>query len=172
MPDYLPEERIGVIILKREKSSIAESMLRTYCTPLERAGRKWITTPDVRNPLVPPPAIMLSPRATYYLAYALKFAFRCARFSCRELLGRRLRTPRRLVGHELECLGWYVEEIAAQAQAFGERFKGIKYYEVDIGNLNSLGGVEEMFDYFGCTAEDSLNGVIGKGTNLKRGKAQ
>lgn len=54
IPQYFPEENIGVIFLKRERSKIAESLMRVGASPLDKLGRKWISTPEMKEPLVPP----------------------------------------------------------------------------------------------------------------------
>lgn len=163
IPQYLPEDRIGVIVLSRTPSEIAESTLGIGCSPLTPFGRDWIITPSIKNPLIRPPKRLFSPRTSYSLFRFLKWLCRGERFN---RAGSRILDW--LTIYELECLKWYVDETAAQARAFQKRFKRIKYYEVNIENLNTLDEVNKMFDYFGCTAKESLISVIGKPTNLKR----
>ncbi len=168
IPQYLPEDRIGVIILKREKSKIAESLLRIGCSPLVPFGREWINTPDMKDPLVTPPKILISPRATYQGARLARFPFRATRFLARKVLKQQLPYPQWLINYELECLQWYVEETYARAEVFKQQFPSIKYYEVNVEHLNSLESVEQMLSFFGCSGKNSLSEVVGKKFNLKR----
>src|SRR5262249_54260972 len=162
--EYLPEDRIGVVILTRDKSKIVESMLRVGCCPLNARGREWITTPAAKNPLVRPPSLVISPRVTYSFAYSMRFAVDCARSCWRKVFRADLAAPRWLKTYNRECLNWYVDEVAAQAKAYQQRFKRIKYYSVDLDSLNAPKEVRLLLDYFGCTPTESLTGVIGKAT--------
>jgi hypothetical protein len=172
IPQYLPEDNIGVIILKREKHKIAESLLRTDCSPLVRFGRDWIITPNIKNPLVTLPKKLVSPRATYQCSRLIKFLLRSNRFFVRKVFQRELQYPKWLTNYELECLKWYVEETYAKAEAFKKQYPKIKYYEVNIEDLNSLESVQQMLAYFGYSGKESLIDVVGKPTNLKLSKLQ
>lgn len=168
IPELLGEEKIGVIILKRDEPEIVTSMLRINCSPLVPYGRQWITTPDKSNPLVTPPRLLFSARTTYLIARIVKFLFRGTRFLARHVFRTRIHDPRWLTDYELECVRWYVRETAAQAEAFKRRFPRIKCYEVDIDDLNSLEHVRAMLAHFGCEAKESLSEAVGNPTNLKR----
>lgn len=171
LPQYLPEERIGVLILKRDKSEIAKSFMRIYCSPLRPFGRDWVSTPDMKNPLMPPPAILLSPKVTYHFARLVKLLIGGVRFVLRKAFQQELSYPKWLTNYELEALKWYVDETYARGEAFKRKYRKIKYYEVNIKDLNSMEAVERMLTYFGLTAKDSLNDIVGKPTNLKLGKS-
>jgi hypothetical protein len=170
IPQYLPEDKIGVIILKREKYQIAESLLRIGCSPLVRFGRDWIITPDIKNPLVTLPKKLFSPRATYQYTRLLKFLLRSNRYLVRKVFRQELQYPKWLINYEMECLKWYVEETYAKVEAFKQRYPRIKYYEVNIEDLNSHESVQQMLAYFGCSGKESLSDVVGKPTNLKPSK--
>lgn len=167
VPQYIPEDKIGVIILKREKSKIAESLLRIGCSSLDPFGRDWISTPDMKNPLVRPPQ---TPEI-YQCARLTKYILRAGKFLTRRVFQKEFQYPQWLTNYELECLNWYVEETYAKSEAFKQQYPAIKYYEVNIEDLNSLESVRLMLTYFGCSAKESLNHVIGKPTNLKRPKS-
>jgi hypothetical protein len=170
IPHYLPEDKIGVIILKREKSKIAKSLLRIGCSPLTEFGRDWVSTPEMKDPLVAPPKKLISPRATYQCARLAKSLLRDSRSLVRKVFRQEFQDPQWLINYELECLEWYVEETHEKAEAFKQQYPGIKYYNVNIEDLNSLESVQEMFAYFGCSGKNSLTDVVGKPTNLKRGR--
>ena len=68
--------------------------------------------------------------------------------------------------YELNCLKWYVEETNAKAEAFMRQYPKIKYFETDIESLNSTELVQQMLEYFGCKAKESLADVVGKPTKV------
>lgn len=165
--ESVPEERIGVIILKRDPSKIAKSTLRIGCSPLEPDGWRWVITPDIRSPLVPPPSPFLSRHVSFYLACTIKFIVRCARYLVRVGFGKEFPFPRRLTNYEITCLEWYVEETAAREKLYREKFPSMRYFEVDIEELNSREKVTEMMEFFGCQEKESISDIIGVRTNLK-----
>ena len=169
IPQYLPEETIGVIIIKRDKSKISESFLRINSSPLDKLGREWISRPNMKDPLVTPPRRLISPGATYQCARFIKsFLLRLPRFFVRKILRKEFKYPQWLINYELECLEWYVDETNAKAEAFKKKYPKIKYYETSLENLNSLESIQQMLTYFGCSGKESLIDIIGNPTNLKQ----
>ncbi|MFK7790858.1 MAG: hypothetical protein AB8C95_15360 [Phycisphaeraceae bacterium] len=167
VPEHLPAEKIGVVILKREPKKIAQSLLRIGCTPLVAGGREWIKTPEIESPLVEPPKRMGSRRLAYHAARLIKLPLRALDFMVDRCLGSRLGYPSWLTEYELECLEWYVQETYARAELFKKTHPNIRYYEVSIDELNSLESVEAMLKHFGLAAKPSLKDLVGKPTNLK-----
>lgn len=166
IPNYLPEDEIGVVILKRDKAKIAKSLLRIGFSPLNQGSRGWIATPEIKNPLVEPPSLaLIPPRISYYLAYSLN---RCIIFLKKRYHNLTLlKVPTWLTSYELKCLHWYVDETYAQSIAFKEKFKQIKYYEITLESLNSTKEVNKMLDHFGLRSDKSLSDIIGNPTNLR-----
>lgn len=167
LPEYLPQEKIGVIVLKREKAKIAKSLLRVGCSPLVSGGRDWISTPEIASPRVPPPRRLGSHRVAYQVARVIKFPFRALDFLVYKLCSKRLGYPKWLTNYELECLEWYVQETYARAEVFKQTYPKIRYVEVSIEDLNSLESVQAMLRQFGLEGEPTLKDVVGKPTNLK-----
>ena len=163
IPHHIPQEKIGVVILKRDKAKIAASLFRIGASPLNPAGRRWLIPLDLRNPLVSPPTTPLA----YQCARVVKFMYRSASFVTRQLSARQLPYPQRLKSFELKCLEWYVDETYARAEAFKKKFPRIQYYEVSIDELNSVESVRRMLAFFDCSAETPLSDVVGEATNLK-----
>jgi len=124
--NYISEEKIGVIIIKRDQTKIAKSLLRISCSPLTPDGRKWIITPTLKEPQIAPPAVLIFPKITFYIAYFLKFIFRCARFVIRKLFKKELQTPTFLSKYELDCLNWYLEETTERGKNFKKKFPNMK----------------------------------------------
>jgi hypothetical protein len=161
---HIPEEQIGVIILKREKSKIADSLLSIGCSPLVRRGMNWVITPSIDRPLVAPPRRLISYKGTYYLARFIKIAF----FNpLRKFVSNNIRDPEWLTAYELECLAWYVDETHSRARVFQELHPRITYYEVCIEDLNSLENFNAMLNHFDLKAKESLGAVIGNPTNVR-----
>jgi len=164
IPQYLPEDRIGVIILKRDKSKIVESYRRVRTSPLSRKGRRWISTPDMINPLVTPPRILI----TYQGARFIKNVLRLPEYLIKKVFKKKFQSPQWLVNYETECLKWYVDETYAKAEVFKQQYPAIKYYEVNIEDLNTLESVQQLLTHFGCKGGGTLKEVVGRPTNLKR----
>ena len=167
LPEFVPQEKIGVIILKRDEAKIAQSLLRVGCSPLVSGGRDWISTPEMALPLVEPPKRLGSSRAAYHVARVIKFPFRALDFFVYKLCGKRLGYPTWLTKYELDCLAWYVRETYARAELFKQTFPQITYVEVSIEDLNSLESVQAMLGQLGLEGQATLKDVVGKPTNLK-----
>lgn len=167
VPQHLPDDRIGVVILKREKSKVAESLLRIGCSPLDARGRVWVSTPEMKAPLVKPPKRGGSPRATYLFARGTKVLLRRTGVLKSDATGRGI-YPRWLLDYEMDCLKWYVEETDARAELFRQTYPRIRYYETSVEELNSIESVRQMLAHFGLSEKESLTSVVGQPTNLKR----
>ncbi len=167
IPEYLPEDEIGVIILTRAKQSIAKSLLRIGCSPIGPWGREWVITPGINDPLVPPPGRFLSARSTYIIYRILMLGFRGRRFY-RALNLRPPCGPHWMSRYELDCLEWYVQETLALAKVYQERFRDIRCMQVSLGELNTFQGFKNVLNYFGCTERSTIHEVIGEPTNLMR----
>ena len=163
MPRYLDERKMGVIILKRDKSKIANSLLRIGCSPLNSYGRKWISIPNMKSPLVQPPTTPIN----YHLARYAKLILLKANRLKTVIVKKESQLPQWIVNYELKCLNWYIEETYAKAEAFKKNFHKIRYYEVNIDCLNSLKSAQQMISYFGFKEMESLSGVVGRPVNLK-----
>lgn len=167
LPEHLGQERMGVIVLTREKEAVARSLLRIGCTPLVPGGRDWLITPDVSRWSAPPPGPASSPRLAYALLRFLKLPFRGARYYAALRL-RAPRTPRLIHDYELACLRWYVDETMALASAYRRAFPRVSYLDVGLDELNTLAGVRRVLDHFGLEEESSIREVVGRATNARR----
>lgn len=164
--ELIPHESIGIIILKRDREAIASSLYRVGASPLNRDGRKWIILPIRNNPLVKPPQRFISPFVTYVVFYLLKFPFRRNKLMDRCNIPR-LKIPAFITNYELDCLRWYVDEIAAMTHVFKKKYPGISYYEIDLDDLNNTCTVEDMLLNFGLRSNAVVNELIGKPTNQR-----
>ena len=166
LPQYLPEDEMGVVILRREHNQIVDSMIRTDSSPIVPTGRDWIMTPLVSDPLVRPPDGLLGRRMTYAAMRAARLPFRGARYWA--LLGaRKPRVPATIEAYERRCIEWYVREVDARSEVYQRRFRQVRYYVADVEELNDVQSVQRLFAFFGCEAKSSLPTVVGKPVNLK-----
>ncbi len=116
----------------------------------------------MKAPLVTPPKTRIS----YRFACFMKSSLRGVRFLMRRVLGKEFQYPQWLINYELNCLEWYVDETNAKAEAFREHYPGIRYYEVNIEDLNSPDSVQKMLAYFGFSTDESSINVAKEPTNL------
>ena len=169
LPEHIPQEKIGVVILRRDKAKIAESTLRIGCNPTEALGKDWIMTPEMDSPFIEPPRLLVSPKMTYKLVIGIKFLCRVVRALARRIFRVHLECyPQWIKDYEYRCVEWYVDETNAQAARYQERFPNITYFEANVDDLNSIEKVERMIAHFGLEAGESLRSVVGVATNLKR----
>ena len=187
LPQHLPQEKIGVVILRRIPAKIVESYTRVHCSPLNPLGRRWISLPNMKEPLVPPPNIFFSAKASYSYARCVRFrelTIQGIKFLLKRILNKKsplltydekkhlawyteTQYPNWLKKYEQDCLNWYIEETEKKTELFRQQYPAIKYYEVTLEGLNSLDTVQQMFACFGLRGKDSLASVLGKPTNLK-----
>lgn len=158
VPEHLPENEIGVIILKRNPEEIVHSMERINCTPLNHIGRTWIMHPLMKHAVN---------KVSFWEKQKYRVYFRINKFLRHSVPGRK--TPARFQNFNRKYLHWYVDETFAQAERFKKRFPQIKFFEVDINELNSLEKFEEMFKFFGLDFKpsDAALKKIGIKVNLK-----
>lgn len=164
IPQYFPQSKLGVIILRRNAAEISDSLLRIGCTPLTARGRMWICTPDAHDSDIDPP------RGAFFYQFSrlVKLVMRVLNYLARQVGISHLKEPSWLVSYERACIEWYVEEINAKASAFKRRYPQVKYYEVDIKDLNCFRSVKQMLEHFGCEGTRQLKSVVGSASNLKR----
>jgi len=165
--DYIDEEEIGVIVLKRNKALVVNSFYRIGSSILMHMGKKWLLSPCRSNPIIPPPRIScLSSVLSYYMAWYLKRIY--SRINKVLLkLSFSVKEPIFLNNYELECLNWYVDETYALAEKFKVKFPKIKFYEVDIQQLNDLDEVKKVLDFYELPYSQAINDVVGVRSNLK-----
>ena len=167
IPEHIPEEKLGVVILKRDHGSIVDSVLRTGYSPLTGKGREWISTPEMHSPLVSPPRKLLPPRATYACARFASVVIRRKGSKKGAASNQVPRYPKWVAEYERECTRWYVEEIHAKAEAFKQRYPRVTYFEAEVDDLNNLDSVRKLLATFGLIEKETLQTVVGKPTNLK-----
>lgn len=167
IPEHIPQEKIGVIILRRDKPKVVDSYWRIETTPLSDSGRKWLISPGRRNPLLAPPSRWVSPAFTLGVMRWLALPFRGKKFF-RQLHLPRPRVPAWIERYERESIDWYVDETYALGELYRKKFPEIRYYPVTVDELNDPLKVREMLDFFGCSYGDDIEAVVGQPTNLPK----
>jgi hypothetical protein len=168
LPEYIPEEEIGVIVLRRDPDAVARSFYRIGVNAFNNGGRGWLIHANARQRLVPlPPIPFLTARYYYYrlLHRAYYFAKARPRLTLRVCEGRdEPRTPADL---NIRLLRWYVDEVYALTDRYKQTFPRIRYFEATTEQLNNLSRVQDLFAFFGFKPKDSLAGVVGVPINTK-----
>lgn len=157
---------MAVIILSRNKEEIVNSLLRVSASLLEKDGRNWLITPDIKFPNVIPPGKFLTPKLNYYYFYVLKLPFRKYKFY--KLINvSPLKTPSFIKNYEAVILRWYLAEIDSLTEKYREKFKKIKFINFHLTDLNKTENVKSLFDELGLVPKASLNEIIGTPTNTR-----
>ncbi|WP_153231790.1 hypothetical protein [Algoriphagus machipongonensis] len=163
IPEYIPQEEIGVIVLKREKQKVIESLYRIHTTPLSYHGRMWVMFPSMKNAINKINNLNL---IKYRFLYLLNRLIRTGYNPFRKLRIEKKLFPK----YEKELTEWYINETYAQGELFIKKFPKIKVYNTNVENLNKVEEFEKMFDFFNLNfrPKPSFFEVINKKTNLKR----
>ncbi|MGK7958120.1 MAG: hypothetical protein AB4063_23125 [Crocosphaera sp.] len=167
IPEYIPQEEIGVVVLTRDPQKIIDSTLRIECGPLVNKGRQWILTPDLKNCHIEPPNWFLSPKVTYELFRFLKRPFESDKKLYDWLNLRSPQLKNLVTKYERESVQWYIDETTALGEAYQKQFPKIKYFSVDVEPLNNFAKVKELFDYFGLIPKPTIQEAVGEPVNLK-----
>ena len=168
LAEEIPNHEIGVIILTREKAKIVSSFNRMNSVALSQRGRNWIITPDIKSPLVPPPSLLGFHQTSYFIMKFLKKCETRAQNLIKRIFPNINFLESRFFKHyNLKCLEWYVEETKALGEKFQLKHPNIRYYNVDVKDLNDIEKVKSMFHHFGLTYQEEITQHIGKPTNLK-----
>ncbi len=169
LPRYIPEDQIGVIVLRRENAKIRASLSRVLCTPFLPGGDQWIITPLARPHFTPLPAEFSYPMARFHL-YRLASRTFARPGIVRRLTRGRMQVPPPIRDYEQALLDWYIAETYARWDAYRRKFPKIKSVEVNVDELNTVEGVAAMLAHFDLSPGPTLPGILGKATNRKSEK--
>jgi len=164
--DHIPQNEIGVIVLHRNKKEIVTSLMRVLCSPLLKRGRDWMICPNIKAPFTQPPVRFKSVKLGYLLLRFIKMFFK-RKPSSKKIWKFLPTSPDWICKYEEECCDWYVNEISAMTTHYKRKFPDMRYYDVNIKDLNSIEGINKMLNYFGVSAETTINKVVNKKVNTK-----
>jgi hypothetical protein len=169
LPSYLPEDEIGVVVLRRDPAKIKASLARILCTPFLPPGDQWMITPAAHPHYVALPDGFSFPMARFH-AYRLASRTIFRPFIVRRLTGGKRQVPASIERYQDALLDWYIAEIAARWEAYKQQFPRVTSIEVDVDDLNTRDGVTAMMAPFGLAPNDSIGEVLGRATNTKSHK--
>lgn len=169
LPNFVPQDEIGVIILRRNRDQVAKSLYRIEVNAFNNGGRGWLIHANVKHKHVPLPDDIpfLLPRYYYYRLLHRLYYFAKARPRLTLGIAEKRAEPRTPYEMNIKLLRWYVDEVYALAEKHRKSFPGIRYYEVETDDLNDQAKVLDMFRYFGLEPKASLGSVIGTPVNTK-----
>lgn len=163
IPNHISQEEIGVIVLKRNKEKVVESTHRVHSGPFTYLGKKWILTP-YKNAVVKPPI-------NYYVFQFYRYLLKLYWLFTGETQSITKTYPKFFRNKSLTLINWYYDEIYALGNKFKKTFPKITYVDVNLEDLNTHEGFENIIHAFKLEAyynKESVKDVIGKATNLKQ----
>lgn len=168
IPEFIPQDKIAVVVLKRDRKKIVDSIARILCTPLTEYGRRWIMTPETANPLIPVPRGYLRPQLKYHLLYFLRNTLFRQKVIRLLTLGRS-GCPSFIETYEKDMLDWYVRETWARSESYQNTFTEMRFIECTVDELNTISGVERLFEELQLSCNtDAIAHHLNVRTNLKR----
>jgi hypothetical protein len=169
IPDYLPLEEIGVIVLKRDRAEVVESYWNNRTTLFTDLGKKWLIPIERPSPcVVLPDSVNRCLKASWFWRL-IAFLFRNKKIY-RQLRIRPPKVPQWLARIEREALGWYYDETYALGRLYQQKFAEIRYFEANLSELNSLDMVLKMFAHFGFKANPAVEQLVGVRANASKFK--
>lgn len=162
LPQYFEQDKIGVIILKREKQKVIQSTHRIHSGPYTYLGRKWIITPH-NNYVIKPPISNIqyqTNRLIFKLINIIKGEYKSIPKTY----------PKWIEKSSLKLINWYYDETYALGELFKKTFPKITFVEVTLEELNTREGFENIINQFKLQDRYSFKKVepiIGLKRNLK-----
>lgn len=160
IPKYIPQEEIGIIILKRDVDEVAASTHRVQSGPFNELGRDWIIYPNGNNNIKPPLRVF-----EYKILRVLLKAW----WKINKNSGVK-KYPPYFKKQSIKLIKWYCKETYALGELYQKTFPKITYVEVSINELNTFEGFEKIIATFGLEKQyckNRIKDVIGKPVNLK-----
>jgi hypothetical protein len=162
IPKYIPQEEIGIIILKRDKNKVAESTHRVHSGPFNELGRDWIIFPHRHSVTRPPVSILEYKFLRLLLRAYWKYTSRKG--------NKEKKYPPFFKAKSIELIKWYYSETYALGEKYKKTFPKITTVDVDLDEINTYNGFEKIVNAFDLTpyySRERLAGIIGKPLNLK-----
>ncbi|MBR9758583.1 MAG: hypothetical protein GYB39_10900 [Algicola sp.] len=162
IPKYIPEDEIGIVILKRNKKQVVESTQRVHSGPFTYTGRKWI--------MVPYPSAIIKPPLSFFKYTFYRVVFKGYEFMKGERNQIEKTYPKCIVKYSKQLLEWYYDETYALAQKYKAQYPNITYVDVCLDELNNIKGIERIIQAFKLEhlyAKPRILPYLGHKTNLK-----
>lgn len=162
LPNHIPQNEIGVIILKRDKEKVVQSTQRVHSGPFTYLGKKWILIP-YKNAIIKPPV-------NYYIFHSYRYMLKLFWMFKDETNSIVKTYPHFFKNKSIQLIDWYYDEIYALGAKFKKTFPEISYVDVDLEELNSIEGFEKIIQTFKLNEyynKEAVESVIGTVANLK-----
>ncbi len=161
LPNYIPEEEIGVVILKREKQKVVDSFFRIGSDLHMNRGRYWLLSPYKKS-CCPLPISILRYNFNRLVMALIGFLVRRGVMS--------FFYPKWIARDSKKLLSWYYDETYALAERYKQSFPKISFFNVNTDELNNEMKVRELLSFFGLAdaLSSDIKGVVGVPVNLKR----
>lgn len=160
IPNYIPSNEIGIIILRRAKEEVLQSFMHLGHSPLIPHGRVWYMTPQVRNYIKEPPSLFGSVKGYYHLMRLINFLFFYRGYNKKLVY-----EPKWIKEYAYQLMSWYVDETYNLAELYRRTFPEITFYDIELKHLNEYKEVIRMLNTFGLYLDESMKKYIGKKTN-------
>lgn len=160
IPKHIPQEEIGVIILKRDIDKMAESTHRTQSGPFNDLGRDWLIYPNGNNILRPPMSV---------IEYKLYRVILKALWKINRNSGYK-KYPSYFKKQSIKLIKWYYLETYALGEEYRKKYPLISYIEVQLDELNTFEGFEKIVNALGLQeyySKEKIEPILGKPLNLK-----
>lgn len=147
----IPNEEIGIIIIKRPKNEIINSLYNKGTSPISPIGRKWIMTPLMKD-------------AVHKTTLMEKFRYNLFSYFYRIINNKTNKNlPRFIKKYEFRLLEWYVKETYAQGEKFKKEHPNVKIFETTLEKLNNIKEIENIINFFGLniSLKPSIHNFIG-----------
>ncbi len=163
LPKFIPQDEIGVIILKRQQEEVVKSTHRIHSGPFTFLGRKWIIVP-YKNCLIKSPLdynIYLASRYILKLYWLFKGQYNSTEKNYPKFYERKSK----------QLLKWYYQETYALGEKYKLTYPHINYVEVTLDEINTINGFEKIIKAFNLQDHynvEKLKPVLGIARNLKK----
>lgn len=162
IPKHIPQNEIGVVILKRDKEKVVQSTQRVHSGPFTYLGKKWILIP-YKNAIIKPPI-------NYYIFHFYRYLLKLYWLYKDETNSIVKTYPKFFRNKSIQLINWYYDEIYALGAKFKKTFPKITYVDLNLEDLNTIEGFETIIQTFKLNEyydKEAVKSVIGRVSNLK-----
>lgn len=150
-------KEMGIVVLDRPRTKIAQSLLRINCSVLSPKGNKWLINPFNYQSITEKPKIAFFMTVlTYILNHTL---FRVSALNKYK--------PKIFKNVDLLYTQWYVDEVYALGDKFIKENPDLKVFKTNIEDLNTETACNDLLSAFGLSMSEKTLRIIGEAVNKK-----
>ncbi len=157
--EHLPAEKVLVLVLKRNRQEVVDSLYRIKCTPLNRFGSEWLIQPARKG--------IAGVSAPGFVFFRCMYFFDYWYTRVNNRLGKRL--PDFLKTYKMNLLKRYYHFTYRLGERFFEKFGRVNRMDISLGDLNNPEWVEAFCKQLGIAFTPAMQEKLGKRVNEKRG---